>query len=254
MGIGEFVRSLFERHRVLILALAVFTGIILSGQLSNLYSLVASSTTSLIHGGTTTVFFMPRTDTISVGETSDIDIRITAVAPINTIGATIKFDPTVLNVVSISKETSFLDLWTEETSINEDTGEIRFSGGTVRRGGLFGSGTILTLSVRAKQEGRTELVFSSADIFAHDGKASRVRNEMRPLLLDIGPAHETSEAAPKELPPNPDFNNDGHVTLADISILAIQLLAEYSPRYDLDRNGEVNLADVSITFSRMEMQ
>lgn len=252
MRIGEFVASVAMRHRVKIFALAVFTGLALTGQLSNLYSLVASTTTSVFLGDKTVLFFSSEAETHSVGAISDIDVRLNAASPINTVGATIKFDPEAVVILGIIKEKSFLDLWAEETSIKEEAGEIRFSGGTVQRGGFLGSGTVLTIMIRPKKEGRTELSFTQAQVFAHDGKGSVLESEKRPFSLTIEPTRGEGAAPQDTPPPSADFNQDGGVTLADISILAIQLLADYSARYDLDRDGNVNLKDVSIVFAKMK--
>lgn len=248
------MRKLATRHRATLVAIAVFTGLALSGQLSNLYSLIGSTTTSFLSGDAVALYFSPEADTHAVGEISAIDVRVSAPKPINTVGATIGFDPDTVEIVGVSKVTSFFDLWAEETSIKEQVGEIRFSGGTVQRGGFIGSGTMITLLIRPKKEGTTELSIKDAQIFAHDGKGSVLESDKRSLLLVVEPA-QGANSSPQEMAPlNPDFNSDGSINLADISILAIQLIAPYNARYDLDRDGNVDLKDVSILFARMKTE
>ena len=100
------------------------------------FALLATSVITF-NDGTTTLFFMPHSgDKIRVGETAEIDVNITTKTSIIALGATVMFPPETLEIVGISKEKSFLDLWTEETSIKEDAGEVHFSGGTFRPAGL----------------------------------------------------------------------------------------------------------------------
>jgi hypothetical protein len=178
-------------------------------------------------------------------------VRINATTPVNAVGATILFDPEVLMIVGISKEHSFLDLWTEETIIKEAEGEIRFSGGTLRRGGLSGAATILTLTARMKRDGQTELSFKDVQVLASDGKGSALENDARPFSLTIARKEGQSGSAPQTQNTNADFNNDGSVTLADMSILAVQMLSSYNQRYDLDGNGSVGLGDVSVLLAAL---
>jgi hypothetical protein len=54
------------------------------------------------------------------------------------------------------------------------------------------------------------------------------------------------------LPPQSiDFNNDGRIGIADLSIMAFQIIAPFDPRFDLNRDGKNTLADLSIFFTRM---
>lgn len=197
-------------------------------------------------------------DKIRVGDTTEIDVNINTQTPINALGATIGFPPETLQVMSISKEKSFLDLWTEETSIKEGDGEVHFSGGTFRPGGLAGSGTMLTLTVKALRPGEAKIVFRDAEVYSHDGKGLVIDRELKTMSLTVAPKEDPGtpgepapSVAPKSYAPSPDFNDDGRITLIDASILTFHLFRAYEPRYDLDVDGKVGLADISILFSKM---
>lgn len=243
---------------VLILILAFFAVSVFSNRAA-IFSLVASSA-STTRTRDPIIFFAPRgADTLSIGETTDIDIRINTPLPVNAVGATIYFPTDMIDIIGVSKESSFLDLWTEETVIKEVLGEVRFSGGTLTKGGVTDIATILTLTVRAKKIGRAELSFKEAEIFAHDGKGLPLENERRSFTYTISePKAEAPSAARPSAQnsieevyiPSGDFNNDGTTSFADVSILAIQLLASYNPRFDLDRDGTINLRDLSIIFAK----
>lgn len=222
------------------------------------FAVVASALT--LTGKDALVFLSPEaSDVLATGATTSLDIKINADTPINALGATLTVPPEYLEIVGISKAKSFLSLWTEETSISEDTGEIHFSGGTVERGGFIGVGTVLTITVRAKKSGSATIRFSNTELFAHDGTGGAVPNEARELtllIIDRAPlasGEQSIEIGGQAEKSNADFNEDGSISLADMSILAIHLMQPYNPRYDLDKSGTLGLADLSILLSQLRM-
>lgn len=225
-------------------------------------SLLASATTSLSAPAVT--YFTPYGDTVlPVGESIDIDVNVNARVPINAIGETIKFPEDTIEIVGFSKKRSFLDLWTEETAINENRGEVHFSGGTISKGGLVGTGTAMTLSIRAKKPGEAKLYFIDTDLYASDGNGTPVENTVRTITFTIpepqkniitasganGPTLITKQSAP-----NPDLNGDGRITIVDVSILTVRMLLPFSPRFDLDQDGSIGFGDLSILLSRMNQR
>jgi hypothetical protein len=147
--------------------------------------LLASNIASL-SGATTTVFFAPYGDeTLDLGSTTSIDIDVSTSVPINAVGATISFPKDTLEIVSICKGNSFFNLWTEDTSISEDTGQIHFSGGTTRRGGVVGTSTMLTLMVRAKTPGTAQLAFTDIQVYPSDGTGRPISTQTRSISYTI---------------------------------------------------------------------
>ncbi len=219
------------------------------------FALLAASSVTF-NSGTTTLFFTPQGDEkILVGATTDVDVNVNTKTAINALGATIKFPEDILEIVAISKKKTFFDLWTEDTIISEEQGEIRFSGGTVKQGGLLGTGTVLTLTVRALRPGTAEIFFKDAEIYGHDGSGLVLDRNMRTLTYTVTPldsitgvVNPTKETS---FTPNADFNGDGRVSLVDVSILAYKLVGSYDPRFDLDTDGKLGLSDLSIIFAKL---
>ena len=146
---------------IVVLLLGVSVLVIHLGVLDQLASSISS-----FGGATTTVFFMPYgEESLSPGGITSIDVNINTKVPINALGATISFPKESFDIVGISKEKSFFNLWTEDTTIAEGLGEIRFSGGTTKRGGVMGTGTVFTITVRAKGSGSAELQFKNTRIY-----------------------------------------------------------------------------------------
>ena len=260
--IVDFVHKIGILHAIAVLVLLAASTTVLINRSGSIVTLIAGSAASL--GDDTVLYFTPHgSSTLKIGDTTDVDVRINSKTPINTVGATIKFPQDSLEVVGISKEDSFLTLWTEDTSIREKEGEVHFSGGTVQAGGLSGIGTIVTLTLKAKKAGPAQLYIKDAQIFAADGRGSEVPSNKRIFTLDIPGSASSIAAAGSGGGSNGkmnevtfdtqsiDFNNDGKVNVVDLSIIAIQLIAPYSAKYDLNHDGVVNLGDLSIFFTRL---
>jgi hypothetical protein len=261
----------FSRWTAIFIALLIVAGSVtfyLRGV--DIFSQIAAATSSLSQVPATLYLIQYEDGDPYVGETRNIDIAINARTPINAVGATIKFPQDSLEVLGFSKEKSFFDLWTEETAINEDTGEIHFSGGTTRAGGLMGTGTVLTITVRAKKAGTQTLSIKDSEVYADDGKGTLLINDSRTLSFNALPqpvsiasgarpttisnsASTNSLSQPsKPLPKSADLNGDGVINLIDMSIMIIHMMmAPYDQRYDLNMDGNINISDLSILLSQV---
>ncbi len=263
-SVRRYLHKYFASHTALLVAL-LFVGIMtFTLQGTDISRLLAAATSSLTKAPVVLYFTPYDNSTIEVGKTTKIDLNINARIPINAVGITVTFPQDTLEIVGFSKEKSFLDLWTEETAIKEDLGEVHFSGGTIRQGGLVGTSTALTITVRAKKSGQAKLSFGSAEVFASDGKGMSVENEAQELTITIPEAPKTASASagngeggggggtPEHpLPRSADLNGDGIVNIIDVSILIVRMFGAYDPRYDLDMDGTISIADLSVLLSKL---
>ena len=244
----------------------VFLAITLQG--ANIIGLLATASDSL-SSTPATFYFTPYSDhMLVVGQDADVDININARVPVNAIGVTIKFPPDMIEVVGFSKQKSFLNLWTEDTTIQEETGEVHFSGGTTVKGGLTGTSTALTLTLEAKKPGTATLTFENAQAYASDGSGTQLVSRTHSITFTI-PATSSSpivanvptpapatgastiSAPTAPTPPSADLNGDGKIDITDMSILILHMFGMYDPRYDLNLDGSVNIADLSVLMSKM---
>lgn len=223
---------------------------------------IVVSTTVLIPTSTPVIMYLTPTggNVIEPGQTTELDVNVNARIAIDSLGATLAYPKDIVEIVGISKDKSFFDLWTEDMIIHEDTGHVVFSGGTTEKDGLVGTGTIMTLTFKGKTAGEATLSFENVRIYPHDGTGKPVNTEKRSITFAIAPkaapAPQSFISKPTNNPlpsaPNPDLNGDGKVTLADLSILMTGLMSiTYNPRYDLNTDGVVGLGDFSIALSQM---
>jgi hypothetical protein len=124
----RFFREIGILHALAVLVLLIASTTVLINRGGSIVTLIAGSAASV--GDEPILYITPHgTSSLTVGEVQKIDVRINTKTPINAVGATIAYTPETIEIVGISKEDSFLSLWTEETRINESTGEVHFSGG-----------------------------------------------------------------------------------------------------------------------------
>jgi len=73
----------------------------------------------------------PQTEKVYVGETLSATLILdTPDKPVNVIGAKIAFPTDKMEVISLSKVDSIINLWVEEPAYSNATGTITFAGGT----------------------------------------------------------------------------------------------------------------------------
>lgn len=223
---------------------------------------IVVSTTVLIPTSTPVIMYLTPSGNsiIEPGEMTQVDVNVNARIPIDSLGATLSYPKDIVEIVGISKEKSFFDLWTEDTIIHEETGHIVFSGGTTDQAGLTGTGTIMTVTLKGRSAGEAVLSFDNVRIYPHDGTGKPVNTEKRSISFAIAPKSsptpQTFLSRPTSNPPaatpSPDLNGDGRVSLSDLSILMTGLMSTtYSPRYDLNADGVVGLGDFSIILSQL---
>ena len=213
------------------------------------FTLVASSIVALNNGSTTLSMDPQGPKELVVGTTTQIDIVVRTSEPINALSATVAFPPELIEVVSVSKEHSFMDLWTEDTEIRERAGEVHFSGGTTRRGGITGNNTALTLVLKAKKPGSAEIYFKDAKVLASDGSGTALESGLRSFTYLIPNSDNTLPPVPiagggsviAQLTQDPDLNGDGKINIVDATILSLKLFGPYNPRYDLNGDGRVQI-------------
>ncbi len=216
------------------------------------------STALTLSGDDAIIFFTPYgSEVLPVRETVDVDINVTTKVPVNAIGATITYPKDRIEIVGISKKKSFLDLWTEDIIIRSDAGEVVFSGGTLKPGGILGTATAFTLTIRAMQTGEATLELHNTQTLAGDGRGTSVEHKARSITFTIpetvisavGSGGGTTPALPKPLLVG-DFDNSGFITMSDASVLLVRILMPYETKFDLDADGAVGISDLSILLSK----
>lgn len=198
----------------------------------------------------------PTAATTVVGEPFTVKVVVTSEVPANAYSGLIIFDHTVLQVESISYNTSIADLWVTEPWYQNGDGTISFAGGTTRAGAFTGEGTLLTITFLPTAVGEGSVDITDATVLAHNGFGSELQlaPSIDALFTDeslteeadsLGSGQSSSRFTSIPAPPQYDLNDDGVVNMRDISIFMPHLFTN-NARYDFNRDGSVNLADFSM--------
>jgi hypothetical protein len=117
---------------------------------------------------------------------------------INAIESSIKYPADILEVKSISKASSLIQLWSKEPSFSNESGLASYSGG-VPSLGFTGTGITLTINFLAKKEGEATVYFSSGIVLAADGRGTDVLTSKSGAKFSIkAPTSPITPEKPKE--------------------------------------------------------
>jgi hypothetical protein len=117
----------------------------------------------------------PSSVTTNVGKTFSVDIMVSSnVDAINAVSADLSFPHDALQVMSVSKKGSFINLWAEEPSYSNTKGTVSLEGVALNPGFNKASGKVVTVTFKAIQAGNVTVSVTSGSILANDGNATDV--------------------------------------------------------------------------------
>ena len=192
---------------------------------------------------------------VESGELFEMKILTSAHTPVNAVDITVQFPKDKLEVFSVDRGQSVLTIWTEDPVVTAKT--VRFSGGTFRRG-FIGKHEIATINFRALEPGQYKVRVSDATLVAGDGTGSEVLVTSQPaetIALFNFDENTPPEAIKVAVASNlvTDVNNDGRVTLQDISAF-MGAWSNQSRMFDFDRDGKMTFRDFSIILADYFLQ
>jgi hypothetical protein len=170
--------------------------------------------------GSASLYLSPSSGTHNVGSTFSVVAKVNSGGvSINAAEGTIKFNPAQVNVVKISKSGSIFTLWTQEPTFSNSKGNIVFGGGSPKA--FKGtSGTIITITFRAKTTGSASVNFSSGMVLAADGKGTNILGNMNGGTYTLKAVEETPsqytsptqpiQSSPQEKPSAPIVSSPTH--------------------------------------------
>ena len=139
----------------------------------------------------------PGSGSYSSGQTFTTNVRVQPDGKsINAVEATLKFDPSVITVVSISKTGSAFTLWTVEPTFSNSAGTVTFGGGSQTP--FSSASNLFSITWRAAKVGSASVSFSNASVLLNDGQGTDVYQSSAPASFTIGEATVTPTPTPVE--------------------------------------------------------
>lgn len=121
---------------------------------------------------------------------------------VNAVEASMSFDSDVLQVVSLSKDSSVFSLWTTEPEFSNSAGRITFGGGSPSP--FSAPSTVLTATFRAQANGTGSLNFDDVSILIADGQGTDAFSGATDASYTVAAAAAPEPAPEPEPQPAPE--------------------------------------------------
>lgn len=202
--------------------------------------LVVINSSGALGLGNTFFFTGSSSSFVVVGDNLDVRLSVHTKSPINAVGGTIMLTRDVLEIASLSRVSSVVDLWSEEPLYDKTKNTLHFSGGILgEKSELPLQGEILTMSLRALSPGVATITLQDGELLAANGEGTNIVSGSNLLTLYIRDTHA----------PTSDINDDGVLGITDVNLLYLKTFRSYDARYDLNTDGHVSFADVRMLLS-----
>ncbi len=130
------------------------------------------------------VSISPNSGSYSSGQTFKAVVQVVPGGDkVNAVEATLKFDASVLSVVSVNKSGSAFSLWTTEPTFSNSGGTIKFGGGSPTP--IKNTANLVTVTFKAKSAGSGSVTVSKASVLAADGRGTDVYKGFRKGTYNI---------------------------------------------------------------------
>lgn len=150
-------------------------------------SLFTFSFPALAHGAT--LFMVPQNEQAKAGQTFSVMVDLDSQgSSINTASADINYDNNLLSIQSVGYSSSIFSIWAEEPKYSNVNGILHFSGGLPSPGWNGSSGSILSITFKAKVPGQAKVNFENGSVLANDGVGTDVLTSSNGLSVGIGQA------------------------------------------------------------------
>jgi hypothetical protein len=161
----------------------------------------------------------PSSGSYGVGQTLSVTLRAVPNGDnINAVETTLKFDPKVLQVVSLSKGPAF-SLWTTEPTFSNAAGTITLGGGSPTP--FNTTSNILVISFRTIAQGSASVSFTNSSVLAADGRGTDVfKSSNTATFVVAGATTPTPTPTPEPTPtptpePESEENSDEAIIFGD---------------------------------------
>lgn len=164
------------------------------------------------------LYLSPSTGSFLVGDSFSVGIYVSSAdQTVNAVSGTISFPKDKLEVSSVGKGSSVVNLWVQEPSYSNTNGTVNFEGVILNPGFKGSSGKVITINFRFKGSGEAVVNFSSGSVLANDGNGTNILSSMNSGRYKVEikttepPAEESeSPAVITGTPPAPKIKSSTH--------------------------------------------
>lgn len=153
-----------------------------------------------------TLYFSPDAENLGIGADFKVDVKIdTQNISANAVQATIKFSPSVINLLDFDKSNSVFNFWLQEPAISAQDGTIVFTAGTAK--GISGSALqVINLHFKTVGAGTSQISATDAAVTASDGSGTNILSSIKNAAVGVetrilAPATSVAEVPQKVVRP-----------------------------------------------------
>ncbi len=178
------------------------------------------------------LYLSPSSGSYSVGDTFSVGVYVSSkVEAINAISADISYSKDKLEVVSISKTGSVLNLWTQEPTFSNSSGSISLEGIIFNPGYIGNNAKVVQINFKVKDAGTSLVSFSDGAVLANDGQGTNVLDGMSNANFSANKKDDKKPEASKPEASKPEVSKPevkSPVTLVNTSNKEVPSLAKIS--------------------------
>lgn len=160
------------------------------------------------------LFFSPAGGTYKVGQSFTVNVLVKSPdQAMNATDGVISFsDSGIVDVTSISKVGSIINLWVREPSFSNSSRTVSFEGVVLNPGYLGAGAKVISITFKAKSEGVATVKFNSGSILANDGLGTNLVEAFSGAEFNIVEGGEQSPATPVagKVPAAPEVSSPTH--------------------------------------------
>ncbi|MBT7228872.1 hypothetical protein HN859_05105, partial [Candidatus Parcubacteria bacterium] len=165
-----------------------------------------------------TIYPSPSSGSYNVGNSFSVGVFVSSPdQSMNAVSGTLSFSKDKLEVTSVSKSNSVINLWVEDPTFSNTSGRVSFEGIVLNPGFTGAAGRVITVNFRTKAPGTADVTFSSGSVLANDGQGTSILDGLGSgrFSIDVpteGPAAEesTTEVPTTGTLSGPNINSDTH--------------------------------------------
>lgn len=158
------------------------------------------------------LYFSPQSGNFNVGAKFAVSILVgSADQAMNAADGAISFPQDKLEVTSLTKNGSIINLWVREPSFSNSVGTINFEGIVYNPGYTGAAGKVLTINFRVKKAGTTAVVnFASGSVLANDGAGTNILSNLGTASFSFTTAGEAPQTPSANTPAAPKVSSLTH--------------------------------------------
>jgi hypothetical protein len=146
-----------------------------------------------------TLSLVPVSGAAEVGNVFSVSIQVSSTdQSMNAASGVLNFPIDTLQVVSLSKSNSIMNLWVQEPTYSNVDGTVHFEGIVLNPGFTGTGGTILTIKFKAIAQGVAPLSLSGSQVLANDGQGTNILKETSGATITV--SQPIAAPAPTQIP------------------------------------------------------